>query len=96
MPKARTILCTAIFTQITLAGVQAEPLACYTQFGDVWFKRADHPPVLLPYNQCVRYLGRDGSYVRVRVGLRGLESPTEGWIFAGNVYCRPGSCLRWW
>jgi hypothetical protein len=92
--QARTLLCAAVFAQITLAGAHAEPLACYTQWGDVWFKRANHPPVLLAYNQCLRYIGQDGSYIRARAELRGLEPPTEGWIYIGDVACRPGSCLR--
>jgi hypothetical protein len=93
MLKARSVLLVAMFGQIALADVHAEPLVCYTQFGDVRFTKADNTPVLLPYNQCLTYVGRDGGYIRARAELRGLN-PAEGWIFVGDVHCGPGSCVR--
>jgi hypothetical protein len=92
MAKARTALLAAMFTLMAL-GVRAAPLACYTQFGDVRFTGPGHSVVLLPYNQCLRYIGHDGSYIRARAPLRGLSS-AEGWIFEGDVHCGPGSCFR--
>ncbi len=92
MLKAKTLLLAAMLAQIALTDVQAEPLACYTQFGDVWLTRFNNSPVLLPYHQCLRYMGHDGVYIRVRAVWSGLTA--EGRIFAGDVYCGPGSCLR--
>ena len=93
MLKARAVLLAAMLGQIALAEAHAEPLTCYTQFGDVRFTKADNTLVLLPYNQCLHYVGRDGIYIRARAGLRGLN-PAEGWIFVGDVRCGPGSCAR--
>ena len=92
MRKAGTLILAAVLAQIALTGVHAEPMACYTQFGDVWLRRANNTPVWLPYNQCLRYIGRDGPYIRARAVWRGLTA--EGWVFPGDVACGPGSCLR--
>ena len=88
----KTLLLAAMFAQVAVTSVRAESLACYTQFGDVTFTRANNTRVLLPYNQCLSYLGRDGAYIRARAEWAGLTA--EGRIFFGDVYCSPGRCPR--
>jgi hypothetical protein len=80
----------ATMLALAITEARAESLACYVQFGDVRFTGVDHRVVLLPYDQCMTYVGRDGDYIRGRGDWRG--PPREGWIYAGDVACGPGSC----
>jgi hypothetical protein len=87
-----TTLLFALLAQIAVTEAQAEPWACYTQFGDVRFTSVNSRLFLLPYNQCLTYLAHDGIYVR---GLANWgRAMAEGRIFAGDVQCGPGSCRR--
>jgi len=92
MIKVRTLLVATVLAQIAVTGVLAEPLACFVQYSDVRFTTVRHSVVLLPYNQCLTYTGREGSFIRGRADWR--AATTEGWIYAGDVSCSPGSCRR--
>jgi hypothetical protein len=91
MLRVKTFLL-ALLVQIPVTEVRAEPWACYTHFGDVRFTSVNNRPFLLPYNQCLSYLGRDGAYILGRADWG--SATAEGRIFAGDVYCGPGSCRR--
>jgi len=92
MHNAKTLVAVAMLAQIGVAAAHAEPLACFTQFGDVFFAGDHDTRMLLPYNQCLSYIGSDGVYIRALAHLGRLTA--RGRIFALDVNCRPGSCLR--
>lgn len=92
MRSAKTLMAVAMLAQMGVAAAQAEPLVCFTQFSDVFFAGDNNTRMLLPYNQCLSYIGSDGVYVRAQAHWGTLTA--RGRIFSGDVYCRPGSCLR--
>jgi len=92
MLKGKTLILVAMLAPFAVTDVHAESWACYTQFSDVTLTTDDNTRVLLPYNQCLSYIGSDGAYIRAGAHWTGLTA--QGRIFAGDVYCRPGNCLR--
>ena len=92
MLRAKTLMSLVMLAQICVTTAQAEPTVCFTYFSDTFFAGDHDTRMLLPYNQCLTYIGNEGLYTRAVAHLGRLT--VHGRIFSGEVYCRPGSCLR--